>query len=361
MRGHARRDRRARRQARRATSASCRRASKTVELEPAQIANGAVELLGEVSKSKITGEEERYSHTDLVDFEANVDGAAGGVRRRCARSSPTSDADARRRRSTSASPTSTTALEPYRTRRRLRLLHRARRPRDTRKLSQAIDALAEPLSQVGDDRRLARRERPTARPRRGRELLAAAARRRRRGARARRRRRRALAADDGDGASTGDTSRSTARTRPASRRRRRTGCTSPPSTSSPTRASDVRDMLRDVDEAAARDDRRRSPPGRSTTTRTRRPRTRARRSGSPAARLTVTFGLGPSLFDATDDRFGLASKRPRALEASCRRSRDDALDPRAAAATSASRPAPTTRRSRSTPCATSPASAAAAS
>ena len=47
----------------------------TVELEPAQIANGAVELLGEVSKSKITGEEERYSHTDLVDFEANVDGA----------------------------------------------------------------------------------------------------------------------------------------------------------------------------------------------------------------------------------------------------------------------------------------------
>ena len=47
----------------------------TVQLEPAQIANGAVELLGEVSKSKITGEEERYSHTDLVDFEANVEGS----------------------------------------------------------------------------------------------------------------------------------------------------------------------------------------------------------------------------------------------------------------------------------------------
>ncbi len=40
-----------------------------------QIANGANELLGEVSASKITGEEERYSHTDLVDFEANVEGA----------------------------------------------------------------------------------------------------------------------------------------------------------------------------------------------------------------------------------------------------------------------------------------------
>ena len=47
----------------------------TVELEPAQIANGAVELLGEVSSSKITGEEDRYSHTDLSDFEANVEGA----------------------------------------------------------------------------------------------------------------------------------------------------------------------------------------------------------------------------------------------------------------------------------------------
>ncbi len=47
----------------------------TLDLEPAQIANGAVELLNEVAKSKITGEEDRYSHTDLWDFEANVAGA----------------------------------------------------------------------------------------------------------------------------------------------------------------------------------------------------------------------------------------------------------------------------------------------
>lgn len=40
-----------------------------------QIANGAVELLQEVGTSKITGEEDRYSHTDLSDFEANVEGA----------------------------------------------------------------------------------------------------------------------------------------------------------------------------------------------------------------------------------------------------------------------------------------------
>ncbi len=43
--------------------------------QPEQLANGATELLGEVSKSKITGEEDRYSHTDLSDFEANVVGA----------------------------------------------------------------------------------------------------------------------------------------------------------------------------------------------------------------------------------------------------------------------------------------------
>jgi iron uptake system component EfeO len=43
--------------------------------QPEQLANGATELLGEVSKSKITGEEDRYSHTDLTDFEANVQGA----------------------------------------------------------------------------------------------------------------------------------------------------------------------------------------------------------------------------------------------------------------------------------------------
>ena len=47
----------------------------SVELEPAQIANGAVELLNEVSTSKITGEEDRYSHTDLSDFNANLNGS----------------------------------------------------------------------------------------------------------------------------------------------------------------------------------------------------------------------------------------------------------------------------------------------
>ncbi|MEU5684593.1 iron uptake system protein EfeO [Streptomyces venezuelae] len=44
-------------------------------ITPTSMANGAKELLDEVATGKVTGEEERYSHTDLVDFKANVEGA----------------------------------------------------------------------------------------------------------------------------------------------------------------------------------------------------------------------------------------------------------------------------------------------
>ena len=40
-----------------------------------QIANGSRGLLEEVATGKVTGEEEIWSHTDLWDFQANVDGA----------------------------------------------------------------------------------------------------------------------------------------------------------------------------------------------------------------------------------------------------------------------------------------------
>lgn len=43
--------------------------------QPAELANGAVGLLDEAAAGKITGEEERYSHIDLVDLAANVQGA----------------------------------------------------------------------------------------------------------------------------------------------------------------------------------------------------------------------------------------------------------------------------------------------
>ncbi|MEU1310857.1 iron uptake system protein EfeO [Streptomyces cinnamoneus] len=47
----------------------------TAEITPTSMANGAKELLDEVATGKVTGEEERYSHTDLVDFQGNVEGA----------------------------------------------------------------------------------------------------------------------------------------------------------------------------------------------------------------------------------------------------------------------------------------------
>jgi iron uptake system component EfeO len=43
--------------------------------QPDEVANGAATLLEEVQTSKITGEEERYSHVDLLDFASNVEGS----------------------------------------------------------------------------------------------------------------------------------------------------------------------------------------------------------------------------------------------------------------------------------------------
>jgi iron uptake system component EfeO len=46
-----------------------------LELAPEDLVTGSVELLNEVSAGKITGEEDRYSHTDLYDINANVEGS----------------------------------------------------------------------------------------------------------------------------------------------------------------------------------------------------------------------------------------------------------------------------------------------
>jgi iron uptake system component EfeO len=49
--------------------------TRSVELTPEQLGDGAKELLDEVARGKVTGEEEAFSHTDLWDFQGNVDGA----------------------------------------------------------------------------------------------------------------------------------------------------------------------------------------------------------------------------------------------------------------------------------------------
>ncbi len=50
----------------------------TLDYTVDQIGNGSKGLLDEVASGKITGEEDIWSHTDLYDFQANVDGARVG-------------------------------------------------------------------------------------------------------------------------------------------------------------------------------------------------------------------------------------------------------------------------------------------
>ncbi|HUA75226.1 MAG TPA: iron uptake system protein EfeO [Solirubrobacteraceae bacterium] len=47
----------------------------TLPLAATQLVNGSVQLLNEIVNVKITGEEDRYSHTDLSDFQGNLIGA----------------------------------------------------------------------------------------------------------------------------------------------------------------------------------------------------------------------------------------------------------------------------------------------
>jgi iron uptake system component EfeO len=44
-------------------------------IPPKKMVGGAADLIEEVASTKISGEEDRYSHSDLWDFQANVDGA----------------------------------------------------------------------------------------------------------------------------------------------------------------------------------------------------------------------------------------------------------------------------------------------
>lgn len=113
--------------------------------QPAQIANGCVELLDEVAKSKVTGEEDRYSHTDLYDFEANVLGAQEGfaLLKPLLQSSGPALADTIDKRFADV----LSALAKYRQGDGW-VDYSTVSDADRRVLAQKVDALAEPLSQV---------------------------------------------------------------------------------------------------------------------------------------------------------------------------------------------------------------------
>ncbi len=116
-----------------------------LELTPVQLANGAKELLDEVATGKITGEEDRYSHTDLWDLEANVAGSQAAI----AALRPVID-----EKDPTLGPTLDTRftavdalLEGYRVGDGFRL-YTELTPDDVKKMTAAVDALGEPVSQV---------------------------------------------------------------------------------------------------------------------------------------------------------------------------------------------------------------------
>ena len=117
-----------------------------VELEPVDLVVGSIELLNEVSAGKITGEEERYSHTDLYDIHANMEGSEVAFNKL---KSGVTDKDPALANDVEAGFRNVyEELEQYRRDddwQSYEVLDQA----DRCALSQKVDALAEPLSRVG--------------------------------------------------------------------------------------------------------------------------------------------------------------------------------------------------------------------
>ncbi|RFU61062.1 iron uptake system protein EfeO [Peribacillus glennii] len=118
----------------------------TVEVTPELLITGAVDLLNEVSTSKVTGEEDRYSHTDLYDFAANVQGAEKIyelLKPALMEKDEALSEDIRKRFDDVYS-----LLNQHKKGDAYKIYTELTKP-EVKQLSQSIDALAEPLSQIG--------------------------------------------------------------------------------------------------------------------------------------------------------------------------------------------------------------------
>ncbi|WML38437.1 iron uptake system protein EfeO [Neobacillus sp. OS1-2] len=118
----------------------------TVEVTPDLLITGAVDLLNEVSTSKVTGEEDRYSHTDLYDFAANVEGAEKIYQ--------LLTPELKKKNEELSKEIQTRFDEIYRLLNQQKngdayKLYTELSKEQVKEFSQAIDALAEPLSQIG--------------------------------------------------------------------------------------------------------------------------------------------------------------------------------------------------------------------
>jgi len=123
--------------------------AKTLTYQPEDLANGAAGLLEEVQSGKIKGEEELYSHLDLVDVAANVEGARQAfafLKPGLATIDPTLTDDVARQFATV-----TAGLQKYRDPARpggYVPWTPALRATDAAALSQAVQALQDPLSRI---------------------------------------------------------------------------------------------------------------------------------------------------------------------------------------------------------------------
>jgi len=118
----------------------------TADIDANLLVTGAVELLNEVSSSKVTGEEERYSHTDLYDFVANVEGAEKIyelLKTDLAKKDPTLEQTIGEKFAALKAE-----LAPFKVGEGY-VSYEDLKEEDIRKLSQNLDALAEPLSNMG--------------------------------------------------------------------------------------------------------------------------------------------------------------------------------------------------------------------
>ena len=119
----------------------------TETYDATDLANGASELLSEIGRTKVTGEEERYAHCDFVDFQANVDGARKAYQL-LKPALDTRDAALSRQVAVGFAAVDQ-ALQPYRTGTGPADFRAyAATPAEQHALAGAVDGLAEPLSRV---------------------------------------------------------------------------------------------------------------------------------------------------------------------------------------------------------------------
>lgn len=120
--------------------------TKTMNFSATEIANGSQGLMDEVATGKVTGEEEIWSHTDLYDFQANVEGARigyEGVRPLLKKKNATLDSQIDARFTALQA-----LLDKYRVGETGFKLYTDLTKPQIKQLSDAVNALAEPLSKL---------------------------------------------------------------------------------------------------------------------------------------------------------------------------------------------------------------------